>query len=418
VFNSAPLQRALTALAVAFFSGTVVLASAGPAPAHRHWCHARHSCPSDTGSYECGDKGDFSMCDIGSTGGTGGSGGTGSSGTEPAEPLDIEPPSEPKVKRPKALPGGKVSVTVTAKRGARIVVTDADGETVAKATATGSAQTLTFEAKDDGSGTYVVTATDAAGNESPESDSFTVEADGEKPALDAFQVAPADATTAAVEVSFEVGEEADYELTVAGRKVKVSGEAGSDSTVREPLWLPNGGHELTVTARDAVGNVTRRTETVTVDLDAVEPVLAQEGLYNETSVSLGVTGPPKAKATVRVGSRTREATLDKLGSATLSFPLLDGTYEPKVALVDPFGRHGTLTGASFTVDTQAPALKAGYDKESARHGDVAVTITSEPESEITLREDNETLASGRLGANRKSLRFTPELNVGRHQLTV
>jgi endonuclease YncB( thermonuclease family) len=30
--------------------------------AHRDGCHSKHSCPSDTGSYECGDKGYCSEC--------------------------------------------------------------------------------------------------------------------------------------------------------------------------------------------------------------------------------------------------------------------------------------------------------------------------------------------------------------------
>ncbi len=34
----------------------------GAASAHRDGCHSKHSCPSDTGSYECGDKGYCSEC--------------------------------------------------------------------------------------------------------------------------------------------------------------------------------------------------------------------------------------------------------------------------------------------------------------------------------------------------------------------
>lgn len=33
-----------------------------PAQAHQDGCHAAHSCPSDTGSYTCGDTGNFSEC--------------------------------------------------------------------------------------------------------------------------------------------------------------------------------------------------------------------------------------------------------------------------------------------------------------------------------------------------------------------
>jgi len=30
--------------------------------AHRDGCHSQHSCPSDSGSYVCGDKGNYSEC--------------------------------------------------------------------------------------------------------------------------------------------------------------------------------------------------------------------------------------------------------------------------------------------------------------------------------------------------------------------
>jgi len=39
-----------------------VLAGSAPAMAHRSGCHRWHSCPSDTGSYVCGDTGHSSEC--------------------------------------------------------------------------------------------------------------------------------------------------------------------------------------------------------------------------------------------------------------------------------------------------------------------------------------------------------------------
>lgn len=47
---------ALVALTLAMAAGT------GEASAHRDGCHAQHSCPSDTGSYVCGDTGNYSEC--------------------------------------------------------------------------------------------------------------------------------------------------------------------------------------------------------------------------------------------------------------------------------------------------------------------------------------------------------------------
>lgn len=39
-----------------------VIVQSGKAEAHRSGCHRWHSCPSDTGSYVCGDLGYTSQC--------------------------------------------------------------------------------------------------------------------------------------------------------------------------------------------------------------------------------------------------------------------------------------------------------------------------------------------------------------------
>ncbi|UQN10240.1 SH3 domain-containing protein [Deinococcus sp. QL22] len=50
-------QRALLAAAAALLFGFLA-----PAQAHRDGCHRWHSCPSDSGSYVCGDLGYTSGC--------------------------------------------------------------------------------------------------------------------------------------------------------------------------------------------------------------------------------------------------------------------------------------------------------------------------------------------------------------------
>jgi hypothetical protein len=51
-------RHAAILLCVFLFFG----ASARPAAAHRSGCHRWHSCPSDRGTYECGDLGYCSAC--------------------------------------------------------------------------------------------------------------------------------------------------------------------------------------------------------------------------------------------------------------------------------------------------------------------------------------------------------------------
>jgi hypothetical protein len=71
-----PRLIAVFALIVALAAGFSV--SAPPkAAAHRDGCHAAHSCPSDTGSYVCGDTGNYSQCGY---------------GPPPEAPVEVAPP--------------------------------------------------------------------------------------------------------------------------------------------------------------------------------------------------------------------------------------------------------------------------------------------------------------------------------------
>jgi len=61
-----------------------------PAEAHRDGCHRWHSCPSDTGSYVCGDTGHYDGC----PGGKPGDGDDSSDSSSEPEP-DYESPNTP-----------------------------------------------------------------------------------------------------------------------------------------------------------------------------------------------------------------------------------------------------------------------------------------------------------------------------------
>lgn len=57
------IGRVVVLVALAFLSAGVVFIAGTPvAEAHRSGCHAAHSCPSDTGSYTCGDTGNYTYC--------------------------------------------------------------------------------------------------------------------------------------------------------------------------------------------------------------------------------------------------------------------------------------------------------------------------------------------------------------------
>ena len=110
-----------------------------PAVAHRDGCHAAHSCPSDTGSYVCGDTGNYSECPV---------------TTETTVPdvdttvpdVDYDAPAMPRLGKAAAGAKGAVKFTIVAERRSKIAVTE-NGKTVARATGTGSRQTIRFSAR-------------------------------------------------------------------------------------------------------------------------------------------------------------------------------------------------------------------------------------------------------------------------------
>lgn len=58
------LTRLLGLVAVTVLAACSMVLFAGPASAHRDGCHRWHSCPSDSGSYTCGDTGHYSGCPL------------------------------------------------------------------------------------------------------------------------------------------------------------------------------------------------------------------------------------------------------------------------------------------------------------------------------------------------------------------
>ncbi|MER5944482.1 hypothetical protein ABT127_00310 [Streptomyces sp. NPDC001904] len=364
------LRRCATVGAALTFSLTALFGAAPAASAHRDGCHRWHSCPSDTGSYVCGDLGYFSECGYDSLPGTG----TGTGADDGQETEDFEPPEAPSVARHVAGARGRVTVTVKAERGSRIEVRE-DDDPVAKATATGTSQTIGFTA-DSGEHTYVVLAVDAADNSSEPSEEFTVEVDADRPALDDLTVGDPDGTTGAVALSFTTDPGTDYDLRVAGTSTRLRGTT-EDGDVKRTLWLPNGTHAITGSLRDETGNVTEVRTKAVVDVSALTPRLDPGTPSRDGTTAFTVTGPRGARGTVEIGTRTREITLDDAGHTKFALPLPDGSYLPKLTLTDPFGRAATAEGPRIVVDTKAPKAALGYDEERARHRELVLTVTGE-----------------------------------------
>ncbi|MGW3092851.1 hypothetical protein ACWDCC_05300 [Streptomyces sp. NPDC001102] len=381
-----------------------------PAEAHRDGCHRWHSCPSDTGSYVCGDLGYDTYC-----------GDTGDSG--PSESFDITAPRRPKVVHPHAGKGGRVTLTVTAERGARIEVAETDeygddSGVVARATATGSAQSLGFTA-DSGAHTYSVTATDSAGNISDAADDITVDVDADPPRISDFSVAGADATTATARVSFASEAGAKYELTVQGRKKRFTGVVGDDGTVPDTaLVLPDGRYGVRLAVTDDAGNVGRAERKLTVDVGDLAPKVSAERERGSGRLRFAVTAPPHSKGTLRIaGTADRAFTTDADGRAEVGARLSDGRYPaPVVEVTDPYGRSGRTSGRKLVVDTAAPALTVVSDAGHASHGDLTLAVTAEARSKVVVAYGSTARAGFTSAGHRTTV--TRALSPGTYRVTV
>ncbi|MFE2088468.1 hypothetical protein [Streptomyces sp. NPDC059460] len=392
------LRRAFNAVLALLIASAALWIGAPPAAAHRDGCHRWHSCPSDTGSYVCGDRGYFTYCGYSSLPSSGSGSGAEDEGAD-----DFEAPDRPRTKSAKAVAGGRVTVIVTAEKESRIEVRDAEDSVVSRATATGSAQTVTFKAKD-GDHTYSVVAVDTADNASEASEEFSVTVDASRPEASKPVVTAADAVTGAVQVSFEAEAGARYEVSVEGRKEQLSGTVGDDGMVRDSLWLPNGSYRLTAVVRDEVGNRTRAEVAATVSLDKLRPQVHVEPPVGGGTTQVEVTGPPGAAGIVSTGGESEPVRLDSDGRAAVSISVDDGSHRALVNLNDAFGRSGTGSSGTFTVDTIPPALRLVYDAERAKYGDVVLTVTGERGARLALSGAGEK-RSVTLGAERRTFRW-------------
>jgi hypothetical protein len=205
----------------------------------------------------------------------------------------------------------------------------------------------------DGSYTFHVRATDAAGNERELTQSFTVDATPPSLSIDSGPSGLTNRTTATfgftvsgatrVECSIDQGTEA-YRACTSGGSHTAAG-------------LADGSYTFRVRATDAAGNERELTQSFTVD--ATPPSLSIDsgpsGPTNDTTPSFGFTAGADAT--------TVECSIDHgtpaFAPCSAPFeplaPLADGSYTFRVRAIDALGNPVTLT-QDFAIDREAPSL--------------------------------------------------------------
>jgi hypothetical protein len=203
----------------------------------------------------------------------------------------------------------------------------------------------------DGSHTFSVRATDAAGNTdaSPDSYTWTIESTTPDTAIDS---GPSGAVNSA-SASFE------FSSTKAGSTFECKLDAGNFTNCTSPrayASLSEGSHTFTVRAKDAAGNVDASPATRSWSVDTASP---------ETTISsrpAAISGSPSADFTFSSdeASATFECSLDGSAFTTCSSPksytsLPEGSHSFRVRATDAAGNPDASPDSyTWTIDTAAP----------------------------------------------------------------
>ena len=285
--------------------------------------------------------------------------------------------------------------------GARISVYD--GTTLLGTTTVGSNGTWSFisTALSNGTHTLNITATDAAGNVSPQvSTVMTIDT-----------VAPAAVTNLVItdDVGSSTGALANGAITDdATPTLSGTAEAGAIVTILDGTtvlgsvtagsngaWsfttatLSNGTHPLSVTVTDAAGNTSAASATVTITVDTVAPsastlvitnditstVVPSGGATNDSTPTLSGTAEAGSRVSIFDGS-TLLGTAIVNSSGAWSFTtatLAQGSHPISVTVTDPAGNVSGTTSATVIIDTVAPVAVTNLVAAN-NSGSTAITI--------------------------------------------
>ncbi len=370
----------------------VMFLTNGTASAHRDGCHRWHSCPSDSGSYVCGDLGYDSECPKETPDAE-------VPEFDPVPEVDHDPPTAPELADPVSGKDGKTSIAVTAERGSSIAVKAEDGSVVARGTGTGRSSKITFTAPS-GDHTYTAEATDSSGNKSEVSSPVSISVDAEGPELSPIIVTAAKPKRLFSRVAFTTEAGAKWTVTVAGRSERAQGVA--EGPVQADLWLPDGTYAVQVTTRDAVGNTSTGKERLVVSVPAPAVEIRRTTADKVVPAVFEVAGSPRSQGTVVVpGADPVRFRIGSDGQAAVSMDLNDGRYAHATAqLTDWRGRKATAATGPFVIDTTPPRLSYQVDAEAAKKGLLALKVTTEQNAHVEL--------SGNLDGSRLHLRLRPD----------
>ncbi|MBM7119394.1 adventurous gliding motility protein AgmC [Archangium primigenium] len=221
-----------------------------------------------------------------------------------------------------------------------------------------------------GSHTVSASATDAAGNPSPASNTNTFTVDSIRPVAPVV-VTPANNTYVTTARPVITGTaEANTTVTVyldgVAQPVTVTADASGNWTFTPATDLTQGSHTVKVTSTDVAGNVSVDSNTNTFIIDSLAPAppvvtAPANGATESARPTFRGTAEPGATVTVFVdGVAVGTVVADAAGNWSLPLPLgvadlVAGTHDVRASQVDLAGNTSTVSVANtFTVDTSLP----------------------------------------------------------------
>ncbi|MBR7743715.1 hypothetical protein KC207_10480 [Phycicoccus sp. BSK3Z-2] len=261
----------------------------------------------------------------------------------------------------------------------------------------------------EGEHTVFATATDAAGNVSPDSDTNTFTVDTVAPEAPVV-TAPADGSTTADATPTYVGTaEADstVEVFVDGASIgTTTADGAGDWSIDQPADLAEGEHTVFATATDAAGNVSPDSDTNTFTVDTVAPeapVVVEPADGDVTSDATPTyVGTAEADATVEVfvdGASIGTTTADGAGDWSIDQPtdLAEGDHTVSATATDAAGNVSPSSNTNtFTVDTVAPEAPVVVEPaDGASTNDTTPTYvgTAEPDATVEVFVDGASIGT-------------------------
>ncbi|MFL5345808.1 MAG: adventurous gliding motility protein AgmC [Hyalangium sp.] len=327
--------------------------------------------------------------------------------------VDTVPPAAPVVLAPangSTTSNNKPTYSGTAEAGSTVTVY-VDGVVVGTTTANASGAWSFTPATALADGTHSVraTATDAAGNTGPFSNTNSFTVDTTPPVAPVVLVPANGSVTGNNKPTYSGTAEAGTTVTVIVDGVVLGTTTASASgtwSFPQTTALADGTHTVKARATDAVGNTSADSNTNSFTVDTTPPAApvvvtpANGSTISNNKPAYSGTAEPGSTVTVIVdGTTVGTATADAAGAWNFTQPtaLADGTHSVKARATDSAGNTSVDSNTnSFTVDTTppaAPVVVAPANGSVTSNNKPAYSGTAEPGSTVTVIIDGTTVGT-------------------------